>query len=89
MEMGGCEVKIQIIIALCVLITGCDPAPARVEDTDQCLRAELFQQCLKSVPSGPLATKYNDWDEAIGQCESAAYHQSIRKIDQIKPECQP
>lgn len=54
---------------------------------DQCLRREIFQQCMKALPAGPQATKYNDWDEVVSQCESAAYYQSLRKKAHIKAEC--
>jgi len=41
---------------------------------DQCLRATLFQQCLKALPAGPLATKYNDWDEVVKECQIASQY---------------
>lgn len=54
---------------------------------DQCLRARLFEQCLKALPAGPQATKYNDWDEVVHQCELAAYRNSFRVMKTIKQEC--
>jgi hypothetical protein len=54
---------------------------------DQCLRATLFQQCLKALPAGPLATKYNDWDEVVKECQIASQYQSHRKLKNIKEEC--
>ncbi len=54
---------------------------------DQCLRAILFQQCLKALPAGPLATKYNDWDEVVKECANVARFQSARKLKNIKEEC--
>ena len=54
---------------------------------DQCLRREIFQQCMKALPAGPQATKYNDWDEVVGECESVAYYQSLKKKTQITAEC--
>jgi len=54
---------------------------------DQCLRATLFQQCLKALPAGPLATKYNDWDEVVKECANVARFQSARKLKNIKEEC--
>lgn len=54
---------------------------------DQCLRREIFQQCMKALPAGPQATKYNDWNEVVGECESVAYYQSRKKKTQITAEC--
>ena len=65
---------------------GCSPDPRTV---DQCMRQEIFQQCMKALPAGPKATMYNDWDEVVGQCDSVAHYQSLRRKSQIKPECQP
>jgi len=53
------------------------------------MRREIFQQCMKALPAGPSATKYNDWDEVVAQCDSVAHYQSLRRKSQIKPECQP
>jgi hypothetical protein len=75
--------KIGFLVLSTLLLVGCEE-PAR---PDQCMRREIFQQCMKALPAGPQATKYNDWDEVVSQCESVAYHQSLRKSDSIKPEC--
>ena len=66
-----------------VLAGGC----AESTGPDQCLRREIFQQCMKALPAGPQTTKYNDWDEVIGNCESVAYYQSLKKTTQITAEC--
>lgn len=66
-----------------VLAGGC----TEIAGPDQCLRREIFQQCMKALPAGPQATKYNDWDEVVSQCESAAYYQSLKKKTQITAEC--
>jgi hypothetical protein len=42
---------------------------------------------MKALPAGPQATKYNDWDEVVGECESVAYYQSLKKKTQITAEC--
>lgn len=84
--------KYALIAAL--LLSGCEvqtpgyDQPIRVSGPDQCLRAELFQQCLKNAPAGPAVTgKYNDWDEVVDSCEDAAYRQAWRPLSAIKPEC--
>jgi hypothetical protein len=69
-----------------VLLVGCDDAH-KLASVDQCKRVELFQACLRLLPKGPDRTVYNDWDEVVSECESAAYYQSIRPYVAIKPEC--
>ena len=78
--------KLITAILLCLLMLGC-AKPEEISAHDQCLRVELFQQCMASLPAGPVATKYNDWDEVVAQCERVAYFQSIRPRLGIKPEC--
>ncbi len=95
--------KLALVVAITAL-SGCyshtdatgqttiSAKPIDKEETtsnDQCLRARLFEQCLKALPAGPEATKYNDWDEVVAACESAAYYQSLRAASTIKPECRP
>jgi hypothetical protein len=73
-----------VTLLLTIALAGCEfDAPA----ADQCMRREIFTECLKIVPAGPTKTHYNDWAEVIGKCENAAYYQSLRKTTQIKPEC--
>lgn len=93
--------KLALIVAA-IALTGCNSkqnadgtvslttekiAPEDKLSNDQCLRAKLFEQCLKALPAGPQATKYNDWDEVVHQCELAAFRHSFRIIKHIKPEC--
>lgn len=54
---------------------------------NQCLRREILNECMKSLPAGPLATKYNDWDEVVGECGNQAYYLSIRNKSTIPSEC--
>lgn len=87
-----------VLLAACAAIAGCSywdnpqPKPKEPETRmvpDQCLRREIFMQCLQSLPAGPAATKYNDWDEVVGSCGNAAYYQSLRQEQHVKPECRP
>jgi hypothetical protein len=71
------------ILALCIMLLGCE----RTSQVDQCMRRDLFTQCMKTVPIGPTTVKYNDWEEVVQACENAAYYQSLRKTEFIKPEC--
>ena len=59
-----------------------------VQVVDQCLRREITNECMKSLPAGPVATKYNDWDEVVSECRQNGYYMSIRKRKFVKPECQ-
>lgn len=77
-------------LVIMLALAGCDDGPiASSPVVDQCMRAELFQSCMKSLPAGPVATQYNDWDEVVDSCSSAAYYQALRQREHIKPECQP
>lgn len=67
-------------------LSACGGSPSH-NATDQCLRVQLFQQCMASLPAGPVATQYNDWDEVVGKCDSVALGQSYRPTTSIKPEC--
>ncbi len=78
--------KALLAIILSVALAGCE-APEQTTSNDQCLRADLFQRCLTGLPAGPQTTQYNDWDEVVKACEAAAYYQSRRKLNAIKPEC--
>lgn len=81
--------KIMTISALLVsafLLSGCNQEAG---GPDQCLRQEIFKQCVANIPKGPthLTAAGNDWGEVISACQSAAYYQSIRINRTIKPEC--
>lgn len=82
--------KILITLLIALTLTACGDATYKpsAPGPDQCLRAELFQSCLKSVPAGPNETKYNDWNEVVRECQYASYYQSLRKLSAIKQECQ-
>jgi hypothetical protein len=81
--------KLLLIITI-LGITACNSetqimAPANI--IDQCMRPKLFEQCMKLLPAGPVATQYNDWDEVVSECGRQAYYQSVRKREFVKPEC--
>lgn len=77
-----------LIFVLCsMMFAGCNGTPATTND--QCLRTEIFKQCMSSLPKGPtnLTAAGNDWDEVVDSCARAANWQSMRLTTQIKPEC--
>lgn len=82
--------KMALIGAASVLtavLCGCDTQEAVV--TDQCLRQELFKQCMAGLPKGPdrVGTAANDWQEVVAECGRQAYYQAKRKASHVKPEC--
>ena len=76
-----------ILIAVALVLAGCE----RVQgpQPDQCMRADLFAKCLSLLPAGPASTQYNDLSKVVKACQQASYHQSLRSLAQIKPECRP
>ena len=83
--LAGCTAKTNADGTTTLTTANIDPEDKA--SNDQCLRAKLFEQCLKALPAGPQATKYNDWDEVVHQCELASYRHSFRKMRYIKQEC--
>ena len=81
--------KKLLVIMIVLLLSACGDKPVMQNShaLDQCMRTVLFQQCMKLLPAGPMATKYNDWDEVVSECNSTARSQSIRKREYIKQEC--
>ncbi|MNK14269.1 hypothetical protein D3C87_323690 [compost metagenome] len=79
--------KILAILGFAAILAGCDAAVMDEMQPNQCLRAEIFKQCMAILPSGPVATKYNDWNEVVSECGSQGYYQSMRKTSTIPMEC--
>ncbi len=81
--------KTLLILALAFSLVGCGPNTNRIDTvTNQCIRAELFQKCLASVPKGPeVVGKYNDWDEVVSECASTSYRQAKRLRASVPSEC--
>jgi hypothetical protein len=77
--------KALLILLAITALTGCDQTQTVMRD--QCLRQQIFMQCMAALPAGPKATMYNDWDEVVGACESTAAYQALRPTQHIKPEC--
>lgn len=77
--------KSLIIIGLVILLAGCEQPAYPV--ANQCIRAELFKQCMAILPVGPVATHYNDWSEVVSECGSEAARQSMRKAEAVPMEC--
>lgn len=69
-EMMRCK---SMIVFVLLMLSACSPEP------DNAVRERIFFQCLKSVPAGPAAPKYNDWAEVVEECGSQAYMMSFRR----------
>jgi hypothetical protein len=54
---------------------------------DQCLRTQLFNECLERLPPGPQTVEYNDWSEVVDSCANTAATRSVRLKHLVKPEC--
>jgi hypothetical protein len=65
----------MIMLAATLALVGCNSEPDEIywasAPNDPQVREYVFNRCLNAT-SGPQSTKYNDWDEAIEACESAA-----------------
>lgn len=83
--------RIAILVFVCVGMVGCDTETAVRKDrsvVDQCLRREIFRECMECLPRGPeRVANSNDWDEVISECAKQAYYNSLRPASQVKPEC--
>lgn len=76
----------KLLLGLAVMVLcGCEQLQS--PQPDQLLRHQYFMECLKALPAGPQSTKYNDWDDVVDSCASAAYYQSLQLDKQpFKPE---
>lgn len=80
----------KLILLSVLLLAACSQDDKPFIDqrvVNQCLRRELFNECMKMLPAGPVATKYNDWDEVVAECGSQAYYMSHRKESTIPQGC--
>lgn len=82
-----------VLVVACMLLTGCSservPEAIRTDPVviNQCVRADLFKQCMASLPAGPVSTQYNDWDEVVDSCASQMTYLSYRLKSQVPIEC--
>lgn len=70
------------------VLVSCQEQEKIKQGYDQCLRREIFKECLSLIPKGPeVIGVSNDWDEVIETCSRTAGYQSLRNLELIKPEC--
>lgn len=85
----------KMLIFIAAFFIGCDASDARNPHppsdpivVDQCLRREIFKECLGLLPKGPdKIDNSNDWDEVVQKCESSAYYQSMRLSSVVSKQC--
>lgn len=73
--------------AAILVIAGCDDIPRVPEpkyEVNQAKRVEMFKLCMDSLPAGPQTTKYNDWDEVVGECGYQAYYLALECVANCK-----
>jgi hypothetical protein len=87
-EQAASEGNVKIVLLIAVLtLVGCTPENMGREQLDQCIRWQLFQQCMAALPAGPVQAKYNDWDEVVSQCESTASRAAYRIPELVPDTC--
>lgn len=68
--------KITMLLALAVVLAGCDANLA--PELDQEKFRETFQECMRVLPAGPSSAHYNDWSDVIVECRVYAYNASAK-----------
>ena len=79
--------KTLFLAVVISVLAGCENND--IQKPDQCLRREIFKECMKLLPNGPSHVKYNDWDEVVKACGEVSYYQSIRRLSMIPEKCRP
>lgn len=79
--------KILLLIMAMLALTAC--GNDRSYHINQEKRVVLFQQCLKTLPAGPIATHYNDWSEVVDACEGFATRASYYCVGKDCPPKEP
>lgn len=66
-----------------LFMSGCENSAG----PDQCLRREIFKQCMELTQKVSQTVTYNDTDEIISECEKVAYYQSMKQKSYIPNWC--
>ena len=78
------------IMSLSLSLAGCESAPGLSVQADQCLRQQVFKECMSLTPAMPTVKvdqSTGDWAEIVQACSNHAYYTSKRQANQIKEEC--
>ncbi len=79
--------RLITVAIITALVAGCAVPEDKKVVVDRCMQKQIFFQCMKALPAGPLAAKYNDWDEVVAECERTARNMSLRAAKHVKPNC--
>jgi hypothetical protein len=86
-------IKLIFTLITIAFLSGCDlsqnQAPVDKTISNQCIRAELFKQCMSMIPVGPstLVDTKNNWSDVVSECGTQSYYQSLRAKSKIPVEC--
>ena len=73
----------KLALAGLLLLAACDD----MQVPNQCIRREVFKECMAALPKGPEVTRYNDWNEVVESCGDQARNMSYRSLSSIPKEC--
>jgi hypothetical protein len=73
----------KLMFASLLLLAACDD----MQMPNQCIRREVFKECMAALPKGPEVTHYNDWNEVVESCNEVARNISYRTYGSIPKEC--
>lgn len=83
-EQGKLVVRYAVTLAALLVVAlvtvGCVIKPMPKYAVNQEKRHQYFTQCMNILPAGPQQTHYNDWDEVVEACSSAAYYQALQCV---------
>ncbi|MBS0218115.1 MAG: hypothetical protein JSR63_07995 [Proteobacteria bacterium] len=82
--------RLSIVALFALVVSGCEQPVYPKYETDQSIRAERFDTCMRELPQGPQSTHYNDWDSVVDACASAAYAQAQVCVENCRlPKTEP
>lgn len=74
----------QLLVLLVLSVTqACDSTVG----TDQCLRRELFNECLQNIPVEPGSSRRADWAGVVQGCSDYSYLTAKRQYSSIPASC--
>lgn len=74
--------KLMVALLFITILSACAESDESVPDN--CLRAEIFKQCMAAIPNNLHDANFS---LSINACDSAALYQSKRRTSLIKKEC--
>ena len=78
------------IMSLSLALAGCESAPDLSVKADQCMRQQVFKECMSLTPTMPTVKvdqSTGDWAEVVNACSNHAYYVSKRPVETIPEGC--